>query len=450
MSLRLNIASWTTTEAFNKGNVNSPVLDKTGYTRAVKNLRDVYNAIGFKPLRYHYYDTPLDDEEDKAAFSFAEKRLKLDDKDTVLLALVIRGGNYGGEWVSNGNVGDGMNHAGFDAAAKEIVKETEKLLAAYPKGTSLKLWAVGYSRGAGILNLVSGALDKSVAEGKSRLKKDDLFSYGFAMPASTKDPEAGNAMYSNIFNVINPVDVILIVPFDAWGFQRYGVTKYLKFLEKGAEYDRLDAAYAKLFDGILPSDVKFDSHFVTWENFITLYVINEVFPAFMTSTAGYVGIQPYMQNLIRSFFVRDNFLPDIATGNYRHAYNGIFGDGGLWEPIHLAAVALTLPLNAPAALLGRDQVIDPGVVTLAACILRQLAIAVVSNPPTPINLARSVPTSFNALGRAVWAGLGSDFSPASIVENFLVAHSAESYMAIMGLPADTAYGDGKIKGLEIR
>jgi len=450
MSLRLNIASWTSAEAYNADNKDSPVLDKTGYTRAAENLRDAYRAMGFQPLRYFHYDAPMDDEEDKAAFSFAEKRLKLGGEDTVLLALVIRGGNYGGEWVSNGNVGDGMNHAGFDAAAKEIVKEAEKLLQAYPKNLTVKLWATGYSRGAGILNLVAGALDKSIAEGKSRLRKDGLFAYAFAVPANTKAPDAGSAMYSNIFNIINPVDVILLVPFDAWGFRRYGVTKYLAFLEKGAEYDRLDAVYAKFFDGILPKDVKLGAHLVTWENFITLYVINEIFPAFMTTSGGFSGIQPILQNLLRAFFVQDTLMPDISTGNYRHAYDGIFGEGSLWAPVHLAAVALTLPLNAPAALLGRGQVIDPGVVTLVACIVQQLAVQVAMNPPTPMNLVRSVPISFNALARAVWAGIGSDFSPASIVENFLVAHSAESYLALMSLPADAAYGSGEIKGLRIR
>ena len=451
MSLRLAISAWTAAEAYNTDNKNSPVLDKSGYTRAAKNVRDAYRAIGFQPLRYFHYDAPLDDEEDKAAFSFAEKRLKLGGKDTVLLVLVIRGGNYGGEWVSNGNVvGDGLNHAGFDAAAKEIVKEAEKLLKSYPKDVAVKLWATGYSRSAGILNLVAAALDQSIVAGKSRLQKDGLFAYAFAVPANTKDPDAGGAMYSNIFNVINPVDVILLVPFDAWGFRRYGVTKYLRFLEKGEEYDRVDAAYAKLFDGLVPEGARFDAHLVTWENFIALYVINEIFPAFMTTSEGFSGIQPYLQSVMRGIFVQDTLIPDIATGNYRHAYDGIFGENAIWAPIYWAAAALAFPVNAPAALLGQGQLIDPGVVTLVACIVQQLVVQVAMNPPTPMNLVRSVPTTFNALGRAVWVGLGSDFSPASIVNNFMIAHSAESYLAMLDLPADAAYGSGEIRGLSIR
>ena len=449
MSLRLAISAWTSAQAYNEDNQNSPVLDKTGYTRAAQNVRDAYRAIGFQPLRYFHYDAPMDDEEDKAAFSFAEKRLQLGGKDTVLLALVIRGGNYGGEWVSNGNMGGGMNHAGFEAAANEIVKETEKRLKSYPKDVNVKLWATGYSRSAGILNLVAAALDRSIAAGESRLKKDGLFAYAFAVPANTKDPDAGDAMYSNIFNIINPVDVILIVPFDAWGFRRYGVTKYLRFLEKGEEYDRLDATYAKLFDGLIPEGAQFDAHLVTWENFITLYVINEIFPAFMTTTEGFSGIQPYLQNLLRGIFVQDSLMPDIATGNYRHVYDGIFGEDAIWAPVYLAAAALTLPVNAPAALLGRGQIIDPGVVTLVACIVEQLAVQVAMNPPTPANLVRSVPITLNALGRALYAGIGSDFSPANIVNNFMIAHSAESYLAMMGLPADAAYGSGEIRGLRL-
>jgi hypothetical protein len=451
MSLRLNIASWTAAEAFNTNNKNA-VQDSIGFTKAAEFLRAAYRSIGFRPLHYYHYDAPMDEEEDKAAFSFAEKRVQLGGKPTVLLALVIRGGNYGGEWVSNGNVGEGQEHAGFSAAAQEITKKTEALLRSYPRSLRVKLWTTGYSRSGGIMNLVAGALDRSIAAGDSRLAKEDLYAYAFAVPASTRDPQVGDAKYENIFNVINPVDVIQILPFDAWGFRRYGQMKYLNFLnEKDDNYEQLDAAFGALFKGTYKKDQTFDLHLPTWENYIMLYLINEIFPSFMTSTSGYGTIQPTIQKALRGVFVENSLLPDISSGNYRHAFDGIFSeDGGLWDSVYLAVAVLTAPLNGPAALLGKEPVVDPGKLTLVACIAQQLWVQMLTNPPTPGNLLRSIPISTNALFRAAAAGVFSGFTPGKAMNSFMTAHCAESYLVLMSLPGAQAFSTGGIKGLKVR
>ena len=448
MSLLLSNTAWTASPATWERNANSPILDKTGYTRGAEYLQKLYKDLGYKPLRYCNYETPLDDESDKVAFGLAEKRLKLGDKDCVILALAIRGGNYGGEWVSNGNVGDGANHAGFEAAAAEVLRETEKIIAAYGGNLRVKVWITGYSRGGSVGNLVAAALDRAVAEGKSALQKDNLFAYNFAVPLCTKDPEAQNAIYSNIFNIINPVDVIMIAPFRAWGFGRYGVEKYLEFLEPGTAYDALDAEYTKLFAGI--SDATFDLHPVTWEQFRTLYLIDAIAPALMTSTAGLMPLQPGMQGLIRSFFVQGTLMPDIEAGNWQGAYEGILGEDIIWAPALGMSARLAGPLNAALGLFGVDPV-DPGLLSFILCIGGRAAgsISQSGSAPSGAGIAAALPIIVRALVRWAMAAPEGEASAQGFVDNIIVAHSAESYMLLMSQPEGKAFGTGETHGLKV-
>ena len=450
MSLVLQMSSWTAAAAHNAGNENSPQLDKTGYTRAAQYVHRLYQDIGFKPLRYYHYDAPYTDESDKAAFSLAEKKLTLDGRDCVILAVTVRGGNYGAEWVSNGNVGDGPALEAFDTASKEIVREVEKQISTYAKGVTVKLWINGYSRGGGIANLAAGALDKAIAAGESRLKRDDLFCYNFAVPLCTKDAEANGAAFSNIFNIINPVDVIMIAPFRGWGFKRYGNEKFLTFLESGPEVDRLNAAYAELFEGKTDKGAQFELHLVTWEQFRTLYLIDAIFPAFMDSTTGLAGFQEGMQNLIRSFFVKGVLMDDIDAQDWQAVYADILGENDpLWAPVLAVCSVLALPVNLPGALLGNGaKTLDPALLCMIACALTRVGAVFVQRPPDLLHILRSLPGVAAALGRFMASAPEGDEAQ-GFIDNIKVAHTPESYMVLLGLPESEAFGTGEVKGLKV-
>ena len=448
ISLALQQSSWTAPQASNADNENSPKLDVTGRTRAAAYVHKLYQDIGFKPLRYAYYETPLSDESDKAAWSMAEKWLTLNGERCVLLAVTVRGGNYGAEWVSNGNVGDTGAHAGFENIAKDILPLVEKQIDSYAKNVTVKLWLNGYSRSGAVTNLMAGALGRDIAAGKSRLKKDNLFCYNFAVPLCTKDKQANEAMFSNIFNIINPVDVIMIAPFRGWGFKRYGIEKFLAFLEEGPEFDKLNAQYAKLFQGL--GEKEFTVHLATWEQFKVLYLIHALVPAFMDSTAGLMGFQEGMQNLIRSFFVKGTLVPDVTDGNWQGVYEGIFGENDpLWRPVYLACSALVLPVNAPAALLGNGpDTIDPALLSLILCALERVGAALAKRPPNPLHIIASLPGVVVSIARYAAAKSDSD-EPQGFTDNIRVAHSPESYRVLMGRPESEAFGNGEIKGLKV-
>jgi len=445
MSLALQMSSWTAAAAANADNENSPKLDGTGRTRAAAYLHQFYKDIGFTPLRYYRYDTPLADEADEAAWAMAEKRVTLDGKACVILSVTMRGGIYGGEWVSNGNVGNTDAHAGFKAAAQQVLGEVTKQIDAYPENLRVKLWINGYSRSGAVGNLLAGALDKGIAAGSSRLAKDDLFCYNFAVPLCTKDKKANTDTFNNIFNIINPVDVINIAPFRGWGFRRYGVEMFLNFLEPGSAYDKLNAQYVKMFQA-LSSDEEFTLHLVTWEHFKTLYLIDAIAPAFMKGTRDLMGFQEGMMNLIRSFFVQDTLIPDVESGNWKGVYEGIFGKGDpLWSPVYKAVNALLLPVNAPGD--GPDT-IDPALITLILCALEKVGAELVKRPPNPLHIIASLPGL--AISIARFAAAGSDGNdPQGFTDNIKAAHSPESYTVLMGLPESEAFGDGTVKGLKV-
>jgi len=438
MSLALQITSWTAADACNAGNENSPRLDGTGRTRAAAYVHKLYKDIGFTPLRYVHYDAPLTDEDDKAAWAMAEKRVKLDGKDCVILSVSIRGGAYGGEWVSNGHVGNTTGHAGFLGASKEILSEVKKQVASYPEKLTVKLWINGYSRSGAIGNLMAGALDKDIAAGNSRLAKDDLFCYNYAVPLCTKDKKANTEMFSNIFNIINPVDVIMIAPFRGWGFRRYGVEKFLNFLEAGPEFDKLNAQYARFFKGL--GEEEFDLHLVTWEHFKMLYLIDAIAPAFMKDTRDLMGFEFGMMNLIRSFFVEATLIPDVENGNWKGVYEGIFGKGDpLWNPVYRTVSALTLPANAS---------IDPALVTLILCALEKVGVELIKRPPNPLHIIVSLPGLAVSIARFAMATSDSD-DEQGFTDNIKVAHSTESYTVLMGRPESEAFGNGAVKGLKV-
>ncbi|MCL2300003.1 MAG: hypothetical protein FWC27_07640 [Firmicutes bacterium] len=446
MSLALQKSCWAAADT--PGADNTKKLDGTGRTRAAAYVHQLYKKIGFTPLRYYRYDVPLTDEEDRVAWSMAEKKVTLNGERCVLLAVSIRGGNYGGEWVSNGNVGNTDAHAGFKAAAEELIREVGKQLDSYAKTLIVKLWVNGYSRSGAVGNLLAGALDRDIAAGKSRLKKENLFCYNFAVPLCTKDKKANTEIFSNIFNIINPVDVIMIAPFRAWGFRRYGIEKFLNFLEQGPEYDRLNAQFVKLFEGKCDKDTPFTLHLVTWEHFKTLYLIDALLPAFLGSTADLMGFQEAMMNLIRSFFVQGTLVSDAESGNWKGLYEGIFGKGdALWAPVYAAVKALMFPVNGPVELFGGEPV-DPGIVTLVLCALEQVGAALLKRPPNPLHIIASLPGLAVSLARMAMAT--SDSGDAQgFVENIKAAHSTESYTVLMGRPESEAFGNGEIKGLSV-
>ena len=236
--------------------------DNIGRHRSVEKL---YNDLEFVDKRYYNYDSQLNDSDRKIAFSIAKKDVHIGEDNFTLIAVAIRGYAYGAEWSSNFDMGkDGYSHKGFTEAATEvqeaIIEYFEEFEDVLDEDT--KLWLVGYSRGANVSNLLGSNLDK-LAKGSTGLGRfldpKNIYVYTFApsrIVSSDNNPDFqdnNKALFDNIFNIINPNDVMTTMPPKEWNLTRYGVNKVFlfgehltSFKEDPLNYDLVDSIYEKM------------------------------------------------------------------------------------------------------------------------------------------------------------------------------------------------------------
>ena len=176
----------------------------------------VFMNSGFEVLLQSGYDKAVDDISHTCAFSVGRKDIIYRGENRELLVVAIRG-TSGSEWFSNFNYADSRSEdslfaENFLQAAQTINIKLIPVLTAHPDALIL---VCGHSRGAAAANLLGMTLDDLYgAEG--------IFVYTFATPNTYRgsDEEAGR--YTNIFNFINPADVVTEVPLKAMGYRHLG------------------------------------------------------------------------------------------------------------------------------------------------------------------------------------------------------------------------------------
>ena len=197
-------------------------------------VRDFLDRLGFIEPDIRQYDV-----RDKDTIGSVMARKSVNGREVI--AVAVRAGQYGGEWLSNLEVGDeGTYHVGFESAANQVLERLKD----YTQGiASPVLWIVGYSRGAAVANLAAAfAADAGLAP------DEDIFCYTLATPKTVM--ESRSKAHQNIFNIINPADLVPRVPLAEWGFARYGVTLCLPSALAGDAYAQLMPAYQAAYKSI--------------------------------------------------------------------------------------------------------------------------------------------------------------------------------------------------------
>ena len=166
------------------------------------------------------------------------------DSAFTLLAIVPRSAGYQREWAGNFTVGTEGVHQGFatgrdiilDFATKYVEENKDNF-----RGT-VKIWTVGYSRGAGVSNLLAAYLDDNSDALGIEVKKENIFAYGFGTPSNvqyTDEEEKAllESNYRNIHNRYSEYDIVTYTPFKDWNFTYYGTTRLFNVnnAEKKAE-----------------------------------------------------------------------------------------------------------------------------------------------------------------------------------------------------------------------
>lgn len=231
LSLCLELSSWTDDiSAWGESVAEDSEIAKKRYA----NIQDAYQQMKFDEVQFYNYGDSLNNTEDKTAYSIG---LKKGVNGSTLVAVMVRGGGYGAEWSSNFNVGNGSgNHIGFASAAEKIYQEVTSQLSEIQG--DVKIWVSGYSRGAAVANILAAKLDDYAASAKN-VSAEDIYAYTFATPQGViLANNTKSDRYKNIFNIVNPGDIVPMVAPSGWKYTRYGVTRYL---DAGADKDTFSA-----------------------------------------------------------------------------------------------------------------------------------------------------------------------------------------------------------------
>lgn len=268
----LSAVSISESEHYQQGSTSEPYME------------NFLAQLGFEEVStasYQYRSEVLDEvanvfsegKTDVVAYTVASKHITdpATGQKKLLVTTAIRG-SYGSEWLSNLNMdfSEGVvaelgldtgkgDHTGFSTAAEEVAAAVLNHLQSLEEQTGKKidyrdvaLLFCGHSRGAAVANLAAAYMDDIASDwttdGEATddgtawyVHRNNIYAYAFATPeVSAKDGCRGSE-YDNIFNVLNPADLVPRMPLAQWGFDRYGRDLWLP--EPGC--DGFDEKYAK-------------------------------------------------------------------------------------------------------------------------------------------------------------------------------------------------------------
>ena len=212
-------------------------FDDAWYQNQSKYLKEYFDAIGFNSFAVN------EDYKKSAAFdTIGLAAAKKEFSGYTLLAVTPRSGGYFREWANNMHLGDGSQsdsmHEGWYNAANKMISFLDGYVSSHNVQGRVKLWLTGFSRGGATANIAAGLIDNKLASGEklfstdASLTRDDVYAYTFEAPQGAnvnvsriKKPK--DALYDNIFNIVNPLDIVPKVPMKEYGFTRFGHDKYV-------------------------------------------------------------------------------------------------------------------------------------------------------------------------------------------------------------------------------
>lgn len=213
---------------------------KSSYNTKDKNVKDFLTKhdLGFSDFESHGYN--VKPESDSIAAAFASKPLNVNGEDYTLIAAAVRGGNYESEWAGNFTLGITGQHQGFAHAKEQVLEWLKGYIRDKNITGKIKLWLVGYSRGAATANLVAGAIDDGeILGGSITLAKEDMYAYCFETPqGALKDQTEGKEFtYNNIYNIVNRNDFVPRLAMSGLGFTRCGEDIFLPCAINDSNYE---------------------------------------------------------------------------------------------------------------------------------------------------------------------------------------------------------------------
>ena len=233
--------------------------DEEWYTTQSKFIKNTLETIGFNSFTTNddYLQTAR---MDSIGLAIAKKEIS----NYTVIAVAPRSGGYYSEWANNMHLGDGSKsdymHEGWYNAANKMINFVIDYVSEQHITGRVKLWMTGFSRGGATANVAAGLIDSRLDKGESlfgsqaSLTREDVYAYTFEAPQGAninsktiKLPK--DAIYGNIFNIVNPNDVVPKVAMAEYGFTRFGIDKFIttKFYDP-ENFESNRRVFKKLFD----------------------------------------------------------------------------------------------------------------------------------------------------------------------------------------------------------
>lgn len=234
-----------------------------GYTRKNRNVIAFLEDCGFSDIAINddYKRKPT---KDSLGVACAHKTIKDGDTSYPLVVMMPRSAGYEKEWGNNFVLGASGDAKGFNDGAEKLLAFARDYISEQKITGDIKVWVVGYSRGAAIANLVGKKLIDSpewYLGGKINLDPEDLYAYTFGTPsAAAVENNPRDPKYAGIFNSFSRTEIsAAMAPVDM-GFERYGtdlileddenyetVLKYLEICNPTIYNDYITTAGPKAF-----------------------------------------------------------------------------------------------------------------------------------------------------------------------------------------------------------
>lgn len=210
------------------------------YSKKYKNAFEYLINAGFEKNSISYNEWYTKKPETNSIGVIAGNKIFYDKKGnkSTLIAVAVRGGGYEREWVGNVTLGTKGQHEGFNISKMKVISFLKEYISNQKITGKVKLWITGYSRAGVTANLVAGAINDGYPLGNVEISKNDLYAYCFEPPIGSLKTEVKNEnKYNNIYNIINPNDIVTKVAMSEYGFKRYGTDCFLPERANDSDYE---------------------------------------------------------------------------------------------------------------------------------------------------------------------------------------------------------------------
>ncbi len=169
---------------------------------------------GFEVIVQKNYEKDSEDRSHTCAYTIAcGSDLKKESPRNVIIVCVR--GTSAGEWYSNfdfapSHSDDTKFAENFLMCAEDVMTELQPIIKDNPES---EIIVCGHSRGAACANLLGYLLNEN--------NVSDVYAYTFATPTTVRG-DFDNSKYTNIFNIINPSDIVTYLPLASMGYYRIG------------------------------------------------------------------------------------------------------------------------------------------------------------------------------------------------------------------------------------